>query len=185
MRQLSTREKLLTTLVAIALVVTLMQELVIAPQRERLHQARRELTAGNQALASLGTKLAGFQAVRQEVLRKEQELAALNRSLSSPAELSQIIHRLTDQARIHGLRLVYVRPEEAEEMTTRAGKPAQFRRSVMEIGIRCRYQELGEFLAALEREHFYVRIAALELERDQAEPRRLDVRLRVAIVVRG
>ena len=185
MRALTTREKLLTTAVAIVLAVVLVDKLILTPQTRRLQEARNELRAANESLAGLGAKLAGFRTVQQGVLNKEQELQALKRTLSFAGELTQVIHLLSNEARNHGLRLQYLRPQKTQVMSTRSGQPSSFRSSVMELGIRCRYKELGNFLTALEKERFYLRVADLQVERGQAQPPFLDVRLKLAIVVRS
>ena len=185
MRALTTREKLLTTAVAIVLAVVLVDKLILTPQTRRLHQARHELQAANESLAGLVAKLAEFRTVQQEVLRKEQELQALKGSLSYAGEITQVIHRLTTEARNHGVRLEYLRPQKSEVMSTRSGQPSSFRSSLMELGIRCRYKELGNFLAALERQQFFVRVADLRVRRGQAQPPFLEVMLKVTIVARS
>ena len=56
MRALTTREKLLTTAVAIVLAVVVVDKLILTPQTRRLQKARNELKAANESLAGLAAK---------------------------------------------------------------------------------------------------------------------------------
>jgi Tfp pilus assembly protein PilO len=185
MRALTTREKVLTGAVAVALAVALVEFLVLQPQERRLRQAQTRLTAAEQQLASLEPKRTALKALRREVLRREQQLAALNQRLSFHTELSRVVNQLTAQARNTGLHLQYLKPVRTETMANRAGTSEEYRRRVLEFGIRCRYRELGEFLAALESQRFFLRVVGLEVNRAEVEQPTLDVRLEVAAVVRS
>jgi Tfp pilus assembly protein PilO len=186
MRVLTRREKLLTTAVAIAVVITLVQWVVLKPQKRKLQQAKAELATTNQQLTDMYTKLASIKGLREEVANKEIQLTALKESLSFQGELAQVLNQLTQEARHQGIYLQYLQPGETEILTNKGGKAGDFRRSVIEFGIRCRYQELGEFLQALATQPFFLDVAAIQVDREQtAEPALLNVELSVAIVIRG
>lgn len=185
MRALSRREKVLATMVATALLVTLVQQLLLRPQKQELDRVRQELREADRKLAAVHAKLAGLQVLRREVQSKKERLAGLQEELSFEGDISQILHTLTTEARSRGINLQYLRPLGNSPLQTQAGKPGMFQRSTVELGLRCQYRELGEFLRALEQLPYFLRVAGMEVGVAEEKPRLLDVRLRMAIVARG
>jgi Tfp pilus assembly protein PilO len=185
MRTLTTREKVLGVIVAVALVVTLAQQLVLEPQKRGLQLARKKLDAANQRITMLYSNLAALSTLRPQVERKERLLAALNQSLSHQTDLAGALRLLSEEVSRHGLRLQYMQPLETTGVTSRAGRPVKFLHSVIELGIAGSYKDLGQFFEALEKEPYYLRIVDLVVTPTEQGGFLLNVRLRVELVVQG
>jgi Tfp pilus assembly protein PilO len=185
MRELNKREKIIIATVAIALVVFIVQRLIVEPQSRRLSKARKELASISEQYSSLLPKLAGFKNLRTEVVSKERQLASLEEVLSYKAEPGEIIHEVSRQAQVYGLQLDHLRPQRTTVLRSRAGKAEEFRQLVLNLGIRGRYEQLGEFISSLEEQPFYVKVAELKVERGRERPQLLEIRLQLEIVVRS
>ena len=185
MREVNKREKIIIAIVAMALVVFLVQRLIVEPQSRRLDKARKELASITEQYSSLIPKLAGFKNLRSELVSKEKRLAALEGALSYKAEPAEIIHEVSRQVQAHGLQLDHLRPQQTTVLRTSAGKAGEFRQLVLNLGVRGRYEQLGEFIGSLEKQPFYVKVAELRVERGRESLQLLEIQLQLELVLRS
>jgi Tfp pilus assembly protein PilO len=89
------------------------------------------------------------------------------------------------QARSNGLQIQQIRPQKETVLRTRDGKRGDFRQLVLNLGIRGRYEQLGDFLAGLEQQPFYVKVAELHLSKREKREEQLEIQLKLEIVVRS
>lgn len=185
MREITKREKIIVVFVGVAAVVFLVQRLIIEPQGKRLTKARAELKSITEQYTGLIPKMAGFKNLRSELVRKERQIAKLEQALEHKAEPAEIIHQLSREARIHGLQLQHLKPQQTTEIRTRGGKAGEFRQLVVDLGIRGRYQQLGNFINGLEQQPFYVKITELRIERGKGRGALLDIEIELLAVARS
>jgi len=185
MRELNKREKIIAVLVAIALVVFLVQRLAVEPQGKKFRQLQKELASLDEQYADIGPKLVDFNTLNSNLVKKEIQLAELEQVLSRQAEVAEIINEVSMQARTHGLELQNIRPQKTTFMRTRAGRHGEFRWLVLNVGIRGLYQQLGNFLGDLEQQPFYVKVAELHVAQGKERAERLEIQLKLEIVVRS
>ena len=185
MRELSRREKVIAAVVAVVVIAFFVNRFLLEPRGRKLGELRAELTELNKQTASVAPKLVEFNKLSSDLVSKQRQLAEMEEVLLRKVELAEIINAVTRQARTHGLQLQHLRPQRATAMRTRAGRSEQYRKLNLDIGMRGRYEELGDFLAALEQQPFYVRVAELRVQRGSARPPLLDIQLKLAIVMRS
>lgn len=185
MRELSRREKVIAAVVAVVVIAFFVNRFLLEPWGRELRELRAELTELNKQTASVAPKLVEFNKLSSDLVGKQRQLAEMEEVLLRKVELAEIINTVSRQARTHGLQLQHLRPQRATAMRTRAGRSEQYRKLNLDIGMRGRYEELGDFLAALEQQPFYVRVAELRVQRGSARPPLLDIQLKLAIVMRS
>lgn len=184
-RELTKREKVIVIVVGLVAVVFLVNQFMIEPQTKKLRKAQQELDDLNKQYASITVKLAELTTLSSQVAEKEQQLAELEQVLTRKAELAEIIHQVSTEAQIHGLQLQNLRPEQTRTMSARSGRSSEFRHSVINLGIRGHYQQLGNFVNALEEQPFYLKIAEMRVQRGQAGEKLLDIQLKLEVVLRS
>ena len=184
MRKLAKREKIIVAVVGLAAVVFLINQFLIEPQIRRLREVRAELAAADQQYASLLPKLGDLKGLSLDVVKKERQLAELEQVMSHKAEIAEIIHEISREAQIHGLQLQNLRPQ-TRAVGAQGGRPGEFRRSFIDLGIRGQYQQLGNFVNALEQQPFYVKITGLRVQRGDQQARLLNIQLKLVVVVRS
>ena len=185
MKALNKREKIITGIVAVVLVGYLVNQFVLEPQSKKMSQLRKELTSLDEQASSMGPKLVEFNQLNSELGKKKERLAELEQALSKRAETAEVIHQVSTQARIKGLQIQQIRPQRSTVLRTRGGKPGEFRQLLLNLGIRGRYEQLGDFLAGLEQHPFYVKVAELHVSKREMREQRLEIQLKLEIVVRS
>lgn len=185
MRQLSTREKIIAGIVAVVLVIFLVNRFVLEPQCKELHRLREELASLNEQTASFGPKLVEFNRLKSDLIRRKQQLAAVEQALSQTVETAQIIHEVSKQARTRGLQIQQVRPQRRTVLRRRGGKQGEFYQLFLNLEIHGWYEQLGDFLGDLEQQPFYIKVAELHLERLKKSSALLEIQLKLQIVVRS
>jgi Tfp pilus assembly protein PilO len=185
MKELSKREKIIVAFVGAAAVVFLVQRLIIQPQSKRLTKTRAELASISEQYAGLVPKLAGFRTLSSELVMKERQLAELEQALSHRAEPAEIIHKLSQEVRIHGLQLQQLRPQQTRVIRTQGGKAGEFRQLVLNLGVRGRYQQLGNFINGLEQQPFYVQIRKIRVAQGEGRGALLNIDIELLAVARS
>jgi Tfp pilus assembly protein PilO len=185
MKKLTKREKVIVIVVGLVAVVFLVNQFIIEPQTKKLRKVQKELDDLNKQYASITVKLAELTTLSSEVAKKERKLAELEQVLTQKVELAEIIHQVSTEAQIHGLQLQNLRPGQTRPMITRSGRSGEFRRADINIGIRGLYQQLGNFVSALEKQPFYLKIAELRVQRGRPEEKLLDIQLKLEVILRS
>jgi Tfp pilus assembly protein PilO len=185
MKELSRREKVIAAVVSVVLIVFLVNQFLFEPQVRKVRKLRAELTELTGQTASIAPKLVEFNKLSTDLVIKQRQLEKTEQVLSRKAELAEIISSVSRQARSHGLQIQQLRPQRATVMRSRAGKSSEYRQLNVDLGMSGRYEELGDFLAALEQQPFYIRVAKLRVQRGNKRPPLLDIQLKLAIVMRS
>jgi Tfp pilus assembly protein PilO len=184
-KELNKREKIIVSIVTVVAVAFLVNRFVLEPQNKKMKQLRKELASLNEQAASLGPKLVDFNRLNSELVQKKRQVAELEQALPQKAETAEVIHKIGTQARSNGLQIQQIRPEKATVLRTRDGKSGEFRQFFINLGIRGRYEQLGDFLAGLEQQPFYVKVAELHMSKREMREQRLEIQLKLEIVVRS
>ena len=185
MKELSRREKVIAAVVSVVLIVFLVNQFLLEPQVRKVRKLRAELTELTGQTASIAPKLVEFNKLSTDLVIKQRQLEKTEQVLSRKAELAEIISSVSRQARSHGLQIQQLRPQRATVMRSRAGRSSEYRQLNVDLGMSGRYEELGDFLTALEQQPFYIRVAELRLQRGNKRPPLLDIQLKLAIVMRS
>jgi Tfp pilus assembly protein PilO len=185
MKELSTREKIITAVVGVVAIVFLVNQFLLEPQSKKVRKLRAELEELNQQTTSIGPKLVEFNSLNANLLNKRRQVAELEKTLSYKAEVAEIIHEVSRQAKTEGLQIENLRPEKDTALRTQGGKMGEFRQLVLNLGIRGRYEQLGEFISSLGKQPFYVKVAELSVEPGRERPQNLQIQLQLEIVVRS
>jgi len=185
MKELSRREKVIAAVVVAVLLVFLVNRFIIEPQVKKVRKLRAEFTELTGQTASIAPKLVELNKLSADLIVKQRQLEEIEQVLSRKAELAEILSSVSRQARSHGLQIQQLRPQRATAMRSRAGKPSEYRQLKVDLGMNGRYEELGDFLAALEQQPFYIRVAELRLQRGNKRPHLLDIQLKLTIVMRS
>jgi Tfp pilus assembly protein PilO len=119
------------------------------------------------------------------LVQKKRQVAELEQALPQKAETAEVIHKVSTQARSNGLQIQQIRPQKVTVLRTRGGKGGEFRQLFINLGIRGRYEQLGDFLAGLEKQPFHVKVAELHMSRREEREQRLEIQLKLEIVVRS
>lgn len=185
MKELNKREKIIVSIVTVVAIAFLVNRFVLEPQSKKMKQLRKELASLNEQAASIGPKLVDFNRLNSELVQKKRQVEELEQALPQKAETAEVIHKVSTQARSSGLQIQQIRPQRETVLRTRGGKRGEFRQLVINLGIRGRYEQLGNFLAGLEQQPFYVKVAELHLTNREKRKGRLEIQLRLEIVVRS
>ena len=185
MRELNTREKIITAVVGLVAIFFCINQFLLEPQSKKVRKLRAELEELNRQTTTIGPKLVEFNSLNANLLNKKRQVAELEKALSYQAEVAEIIHEVSRQAKTKGLQIQSLRPEKEISLRTQGGKVGEFRRLVLNIGVRGRYDELGEFLSALEKQPFYVKVEKLSVEGGREDRPLLAIELQLDIVVRS
>ena len=185
MKELNKREKIIVSIVAVVAVAFLVNRFVLEPQSKKMKQLRRELATLNEQAASIGPKLVDFNRLNSELVQKKRQVAELEQALPQKAETAEVIHKVSTQARSNGLQIQQIRPQKETVLRTRSGKRGDFRQLVINLRIHGRYEQLGDFLSGLEQQPFYVKVAELNVATGKALAERLEIQLKLEIVVRS
>ena len=185
MKELNKREKIIVSIVSVVAFAFLVNRFVLEPQNKRMKQLRAELASLNEQAASIGPKLVDFNRLNSELVKKKRQVAELEQSLPQKAETAEVIHKVSMQARSSGLQIQQIRPQKETVLRTRGGKRGDFRQLVLNLGIRGQYEQLGDFLAGLEVQPFYVKVAELHMSKRKEGEQGLEIQLKLEIVVRS
>jgi Tfp pilus assembly protein PilO len=184
-KELNKREKIIVSIVTVVAVAFLVNRFVLEPQSKKIKQLRKELASLSEQTADIGPKLVDFNRLSSELVQKRGQVEKLEQSLLQKAETAEVIHKVSTQARSNGLQIQQIRPQKETVLRTRGGKSGDFRQLVINLGIRGRYEQLGDFLAGLEQQPFYVKVAELHLSKREKRDQRLEIKLKLEIVVRS
>ena len=185
MKELSGREKVIAGVVAVVVVFFLVNRFLFEPQANKVKNLRAKLTELTGQTASIAPKLVEFNKLSSDLVSKQRKLEEIEQILSGKAELAEIISAVSREARSNGLQIQELKPQRATAMRSRDGKLSEFRQLNVDLGMSGRYEELGDFLAALEEQPFYIRVADLRVQRGNKRPPLLDIQLKLAIVMRS
>jgi len=185
MKELSRREKVIAAVVAVVVVVFLVNRFLLEPQGKKVRKLRAELTELTGQTAIIAPKLVEFNKLSSDLVSKQRKLEEIEQVLSRKAELAEIISEVCRQARSNGLQIQQLRPQRATTVRSGDGKLSEFRQLNVDLGMSGRYEELGDFLAALQGQPFYIKVAELRVQRGNNRPPLLDIQLKLAIVMRS
>jgi len=185
MKELNRREKVIAAVVAVVAIVFLVNRFLFEPQVKKVRKLRAELTELTGQTANIAPKLVEFNKLSSDLVIKQRQLEKVEQVLSGKVELAEILSSVSKQARSHGLQIQQLRPQRATAMRSRAGKFSGYRQLKVDLGMSGRYEELGDFLAALKEQPFYIRVAELRVQRGNKRPPLLDIQLKLAIVMRS
>jgi Tfp pilus assembly protein PilO len=184
-KELNKREKIIVSIVGVVLVGFLVNRFVLEPQSKKVKQLRKELASLNEQAASIGPKLVDFNRLSSELVQKKRQVAELEQALPQKAETAEVIHKVSTQARSNGLQVQQIRPQKVTVIRTRGGKGGEFRQLFINLGIRGGYEQLGDFLAGLEQQPFYVKVAELHMSKREEGEQPLEIQLKLEIVVKS
>ena len=185
MKEFSKREQIIAGIVAVVLVGFLVNRFVLEPQSKKMRRLRKELTSLNDQAASIRPKLVEFNQLNSELVKKKWRLAELEQALSKKAETAEVMNAVSTQARNNGLQIQQIRPQRSTVLHMPGGKQGEFRQLFLNLVILGRYEQLGDFLAGLEQQPFYVKLAELHVNRREKRSSLLEIQLKLEIVVRS
>ena len=119
MKELSKREKIIVSIVAVVAVAFFVNRFVLEPQSKKMKQLRAELASLNEQAASIGPKLVDFNRLNSELVQKKREVEDLEQALPQKAETAEVINKVSTQARSNGLQIQQIRPQ--RETVLRSG----------------------------------------------------------------
>jgi Tfp pilus assembly protein PilO len=180
-KELSKREKIIVSIVAVVLVGFLVNRFMLEPQSKKMKQLREELASLNEQAASIGPRLVDFNRLNSELVQKKRQVAELEQALPQKAETAEVIHKVSTQARSNGLQIQQIRPQRTTVLRTRGGKMGEFRRLFINLVIRGQYEQLGDFLAGLGQQPFYVKVAELHVSKREEREQRLEIQLKLSM----
>ena len=163
----------------------LVNRFILEPQSRKARKLQAELTELSKQTASVAPKLVEFNKLSSGLVSKRRQIAKLEQVLSRKAEPAEVISLVSREARKHGLQLQQLKPQRATAMRTRAGRSEQYRQLIVDIKISGGYEELGEFLATLEQQPFYIRVSELRVRQGRRLASLLDIDLKLSIVMRS
>jgi len=184
-KELRKRKKIIASIVAVLLVGFLVNHFVLEPQGKKMKELRKELASLNEQAAGIGPKLVDFNRLNAGLVKKKRQVAELEQALPQETQTAEMIHKVSTQARSNGLQIQQIRRQKATVLRTRGGKRGEFRQLFINLGIRGRYEQLGDFLAGLEQQPFYVKVAELHVSKREKREQRLEIQLKLEIVVRS
>ena len=184
MKELNKREKIIVSIVTVVAVAFLVNRFVLEPQSKKMKQLRKELASLNEQADSIGPELVDFNRLNSELVQKKRQVAELEQALPQKAETAEVIHKVSAQARSNGLQIQQIR-QKATVLRARGSKRGEFRQLFIDLGIRGRYEQLGDFLAGLEQQVFYVKVVELHMSKREEGEERLEIQLKLEIVVRS
>jgi Tfp pilus assembly protein PilO len=185
MRELNTREKIITGVVGLAAIVFVVNQFVLEPHSRRVRKLQTELESVNKQLASIGPKMVEFKSLNSDIREKKKRLAELEQLFSHRSGVAEIIHEVSTQAKAKGLQIQNLRPQRNTVLRTGSGRQGEFRRLVLNLGVRGGYEQVGNFLGDLEEQPFLVKVTELSMQRGRERPQFLQIRLQLEIVVRS
>jgi Tfp pilus assembly protein PilO len=185
MRELSTREKIITAVVGLVAMVFVVNQFLLEPHTRKVRELRGELVSLNEKIASLGPKMVEFKNLNSNIIAKKERLAELEEVLSHRSGVAEVIHEVSSQAKAQGLQIQNLRPEKDTVLRTGSGRQGEFRRLQLNLGVRGGYEQLGDFLGGLQQQPYYVKVAELRVERGRENPEFLHIQLQLEIVVRS
>ena len=185
MKELSRREKIIMAVVSVVASVFLVNRFFLEPQSRKVHKLRAELTELTEQTTSVTPKLVELNKLRSDLVIKKRQLKEIEQILSRKAELAEIISAVSRQARNHGLQIQQLQPQRPKDLRSRAGKFSEYRQLSLDLGMSGRYEELGDFLAAIEQEPFFIKVAEVQIQRGNRRPPLLDIQLKLAIIMRS
>lgn len=185
MKELTKREKIIVSIVAVVFVGFAVNRFVLEPQMKKMKQLREELASLNEQAATIGPKLVDFNRLSSELDEKKRQIAELEQALPQKIETAEVIHKVSLEARSNGLQIQQIRPQKETILSTRGGQRGDFRQLVLNLGIRGQYEELGDFLAGLDQQPFHVKVAELHLSKKVKSEQQLEIQLKLEIVVRS
>ncbi|MCG6916821.1 MAG: type 4a pilus biogenesis protein PilO [Deltaproteobacteria bacterium] len=185
MRELNTREKIITAVVGLVAIVFFVNQFVLEPHTKKVRKLRAELEELNKQTTSIGPKLVEFNSLNSNLIKKRRQVAELEQALSYRAGVAELIHEVSRQAKTQGLQIQNIRPGGDTTLETPGGKVGEFRQLVLNLGIQGQYIQLGEFISSLEKQPFYLKVAELRVERGRQCPQLLEIQLQLEITVRS
>ena len=185
MRELNTREKIITAAVGLVAIVFVINQFVLEPHTKKVRKLRAELEELNKQTTSIGPKLVEFNSLNTNLIKKRRQVAELEQALSYRAEVAELIHEVSRQAKTQGLQIQNIRPGKDTALETPGGKVGEFRQLVLNLGIRGQYKQLGEFISSLEKQPFYVKVAELNVQPGRERRQLLQIQLQLEITVRS
>jgi Tfp pilus assembly protein PilO len=184
-KELSKREKIIVSVVAVVLVGFLVNRFVVEPQSKKMKQLRKELASLSEQTAGIGPKLAEFNRLKSDLVKKKRQIAELEQALFQTADMAEIIQEVSKQARTRGLQIQEAQTQKSMLLSTRGSKPGDIYQLFLNLKIRGWYKQLVGFLGDLEQQPFYIRVAELNMDRREKRSALLDIQLKLEIVVRS
>ena len=185
MRELSTREKIIIGVVGLVALGFGFNQFLLEPHAGKVQKFRAELEELNKQTTSIGPKMVELNSLNANLTKKKQRVAELEQVFSYKAEPAEIINQVSRQAKNEGLQIQTIRPGRDIALRTKGGSIGEFRRLALDMGMRGRYEQLGEFLGELQQQPFYVRVDQLKVAKGADQPQLLEIRLSLEIVVRS
>jgi Tfp pilus assembly protein PilO len=185
MRELSTRKRIITVVVGLVAMVFVVNQVLLEPQSRKVRELRGELASLNEKIASLGPKMVEFENLNSNIIEKKKKLTELEEVFSHRSGVAEVIHEVSSQAKAQGLQIQNLRPQRDTVLRTGSGRQGEFRRLLLNLGVRGSYEQLGDFLGGLEQQPYYVKVAKLRVERGRESPEFLHIQLQLQIVVRS
>ena len=176
MKELNKREKIIVSIVTVVAVAFLVNRFVLEPQSKKMKQLRKELASLNEQADSIGPELVDFNRPNSELVQKKRQVAELEQALPQKAETAEMIHKVSAQARSNGLQIQQIR-QKATVLRARGSKRGEFRQLFIDLGIRGRYEQLGDFLAGLEQQVFFVKVVEVHRAKWEEGVERLELQL--------
>lgn len=162
-------------------------QFIYLPQRGRLKQLRRELTAITTKLEDAQAKIEVAGSPVHGIGAMKEELALLEKRLSTKEQISSVLKQLSEQAERFEINVLSINPQGPTPCLDSKGAPivveefACERRSI-KINMECRYQALGEYLRSLRGElEALVTVDGLKIDKDKDISPFLKVELIVTI----
>ena len=185
MKELSTRGKIIVSIVTVVLVGLLINHFVLEPQRKKIKQLRKELASLSEQTAGIGPKLIEFNRLKWDLVKKKRQIAELEEALFQTADMVEIIQQVSKQARTQGLQIQQTRTQKSMLLSTQDSELGDIYQLFLSLEIRGWYKQLVGFLGDLEQQPFYIRLAELHMDRRERRSALLDIRLKLEIVVRS
>jgi Tfp pilus assembly protein PilO len=184
-KELGNREKIIISIFVVVLVGFLVNRFVLEPQRKKMKQLREELASLSEQTAGIGPKLAEFNRLKSDLVKKKRQIAELEKALFQTADMAEIIQEVSKRARTRGLKIQQAQTQESMLLSTRGSKLGDIYQLFLNLEIRGWYNQLVDFLGDLDQQPFYIRVAELHMDRREKRSALLDIRLKLEIVVRS
>lgn len=153
------------------------QIVTIADLADKIGKVSGELKAAK-------NDISGIAKLKEDIKSYEAKVEIYEKRLPAEKEIPKLLESLSETARKSNVSIVGITPAQASANKPEGSRKTQIYQEVpILISAKCGYHELGAFLASLESEGRFMKIANIGIRANKATPMKHDVELLVCTYV--